>query len=51
MNERQICGECKYHKTDEIDWYCDNEESEYYTAYTEYMDFCRMFEQRGLSKC
>lgn len=48
MNDRQICGECKHHKTDEIDWYCDNEESEYYTAYTEYMDYCRMFEQRGI---
>lgn len=51
---REICGECKHHKSDKQDgdfayigWYCDNEDSDYYTDYTEYDDSCDCFEKRG----
>ena len=54
MSNREICGECKWHKVikDYNDsryeaWACDNEDSPYYTYYTEYTDTCECFEQRG----
>ena len=52
MNNNECCGKCKYHKPDRPcggdinDWYCDNEELEYYTDYTEYDDTCDSFEER-----
>ena len=50
MEDRQICGECKWHIHDEIDdgWVCCNADSDYCTYYTEYEDTCREFEQRGI---
>ena len=54
-----ICGECKYHKGDYITnafnghrevrgFKCENEQSYYYTDYTEYEDTCECFEKRGV---
>ena len=45
MNDRQICGACSYHKRDrasisKTDYYCDNENSEYYGYSTMYEDTC-----------
>ena len=50
MGDRQICGECKWHRLYEHDkyWSCDNKDSDYYTDYTEYTDTCPMWEQRGV---
>ena len=50
---REICGECKYHKpsweTGKLrDYSCTNEDSDYYTDYTEYTDTCEEWEQRGV---
>ena len=47
------CGSCKFHKptTDcelEAEWLCDNEDSDYYSCFTEYDDGenCIDFEER-----
>ena len=41
----ECCGTCKYHKKED-DWVCDNPDSDCYTDYTEYSDFCENFEKR-----
>lgn len=52
MTSEEICGKCRYHKPDSShggdikEWYCNNEDSEYYTDYTEYTDSCEEFEER-----
>ena len=44
-----ICGECKWHELFGIRGFvCANEDSDYYTDYTEYTDTCECFEQRGI---
>lgn len=45
-----ICGECKWHKTDEElkGWLCTNENGDYCGCYTAYTDTCECFEQRGV---
>lgn len=48
---REICGECKWHHQDEYhpdDYICVNGSSEYAGEYTDYNDWCRWFEQRGI---
>lgn len=47
---REICGECKWHKYEEIDrgYVCVNADSPYCTEWTDYSDSCREFEQRGV---
>ena len=49
----ECCGKCKHHKAViirgkncHLDWFCDNEDSEYYTDYTGYSDGCDEFEER-----
>jgi len=44
-----ICGKCKYHQHEEIDdgWVCVNENSRYFTDWTEYEDGCEDYEERG----
>ena len=54
----QICGECRHHKAfmEELGlhqerykhYFCDNEQSDYYTDFTDYTDTCDCFEQRGI---
>lgn len=47
MDDREICGECKYHKFSEFpDFVCTNEDSEYYCDFTDYTDTCDGFEKR-----
>lgn len=53
MDNGHCCGSCKFHKsaTDyelEAEWLCDNEDSKYYSCFTEYDDgeTCLDFEER-----
>jgi len=47
MTENQICGTCKWHRTDDDgDWYCTNPDSDYYTEWTGYKDVCEEWEKR-----
>lgn len=54
-----ICGECRYHKGEYITnafngrrecrgFKCDNEDSEYFTEYTDYTDTCEEWSERGI---
>lgn len=45
-----MCGECRhqYPADTKGNWCCCNEDSDYYTEYTEYTDTCDCFEQRGI---
>ena len=45
---REICGNCKYHKHEDIDdgWVCVNTDSEYCSDWTEYTDSCDEFTER-----
>lgn len=49
----ECCGRCKHHKAvrtnsgdNVVDWFCDNEDAEYYTEYTDYACSCEDFEER-----
>lgn len=48
----EVCGNCKHHRPDRPEggdineWFCNNEDSEYYTDLTEYGDGCDSFEER-----
>lgn len=52
MENKEICGKCKYHKPanpyymEDNEFLCDNEGSEYYSDYTDYTDSCEEFEER-----
>lgn len=39
-SSKVICGKCKYHDRSGSEWYCDNEDSEYYGCETNYDDSC-----------
>ena len=44
-DEKECCGKCKYASIDrELLFTCDNENSDYYTDYTEYDYGCDYFE-------
>lgn len=45
MDERMVCGTCKYHETDGCDFICNNPESDYYSDWTEYDDTCDEWEE------
>ena len=54
MEERRICGECRYH-TPKIeangkpcDWWCENIDSENCAMFTDYDDTCDAWESRGI---
>ena len=54
MEERRICGECRYH-TPKIeatgkpcDWWCQNIDSENCAMFTDYDDTCEAWESRGI---
>lgn len=42
MDDRRICGTCKYHRHESIDngWVCVNDLSEYLADFAEYEDGC-----------
>ena len=44
-NER-CCGTCQWHQSDDDDWVCTNEQSVYFTDWTDYTDCCREWEAR-----
>lgn len=54
MQNEHCCGKCKHHKPAnpyyelEAEWLCDNEDSDYYSCFTEYDDGenCIDFEER-----
>lgn len=43
----EICGTCRYHRNDGTDWVCINQDSEYYSDWTEYGDQCEEWEERS----
>ena len=43
----ECCGTCEFHRKDrEEDWYCNNQDSEMYTCYTDYSYRCEDYEVR-----
>jgi hypothetical protein len=48
MNTEQVCGNCKWHRHEDIDdgWVCVNADSEHCTDWTEYKDTCEDWEGR-----
>ena len=44
--EKECCGNCKYHKADKRDYLCTNEDSEYHADYTRYEDGCMEWESK-----
>lgn len=47
MAEKECCGTCRFHRIDDDgEWICVNEDSEYYTDYTEYGDWCEEHEEK-----
>lgn len=49
MNEKKVCGTCKYHQFENVDdgYMCVNDESEYLSDWTEYNDSCSEWEGRN----
>lgn len=57
MNEKkECCGTCRFHRHHTTDdgvrvyaneWICGNEDSDYYTDFTEYSDSCDSWEGRN----
>lgn len=54
-NEDEVCGTCKYHRTDTPEfapedipreWYCDCDFGDYFGLPTEYDDVCSTYESR-----
>ena len=46
-DEKECCGKCRYASVDhELLFTCNNEDSEYYTDYTEYDYGCDYFEPK-----
>ena len=42
------CGTCEHHRCDiKGEWVCGNPESDYFTDYTEYKDYCEDYEERN----
>ncbi len=48
MDDRRICGECKWYQHEDIDdgWVCINSDSEHCTNWCDYDDSCEEFEER-----
>ena len=47
--EKEICGNCRYHKREAErcgEWSCDNEDSELYGYESAFSDYCECFERR-----
>lgn len=38
----ECCGTCKWHKREPLEegWFCTNENSDCYSCWTDYKDFC-----------
>ena len=45
-DEEPCCGRCQWHKRSDSEWYCTNEDSEYYGCETNYDDGCSEVEER-----
>lgn len=44
----ECCGTCRWHRKDiEGDWVCMNDESDYFTDWTEYDYHCEEWESRS----
>lgn len=46
MTDKECCGVCKYHKKEDGEWTCTNEDSEAYGLETHYQDTCEEYESR-----
>ena len=49
FDEKECCGNCRYHRADKSvygAWHCTNDQSEYYSDWTEYEDCCDEWEGR-----
>ena len=53
MNDKECCGNCKYHVPDNPEvysetkeWVCDNELSDCYAMFTGFDDGCEDYEER-----
>ena len=52
MEERRICGECRYHTPQRAsdgrikDYWCENIDSDYCAMFTDYDDTCDEWEER-----
>ena len=45
--DEEICGNCKYHRTDDTgEWICNNHDGEYFGLETDYEDTCPDYEER-----
>lgn len=42
--QSKICGNCKHHKCEDGEWYCNNLDTDNYAAYTGYDDTCDEWE-------
>lgn len=42
--EKEICGNCQWHRCQGDDWYCTNAESDNYGLETDYKDGCGDYE-------
>lgn len=48
FGEVSCCGTCRYHRKDkDHDWYCNNQDAEFYTVETDYgTEACEEYEER-----
>ena len=44
LNTRQVCGTCKFNKSDITGYYCNNGESDRYAEHTMFDDTCGEWE-------
>ena len=42
--EPRCCGTCRYHEYEDVDYVCTNEESDYYSDWTDYDVTCADWE-------
>ena len=40
-----VCGNCRFNKHDTQDFYCSNEDSDFFTCHTHYGDTCELHEE------
>lgn len=43
----EVCGKCVFHKKEDGEWVCNNEDSECYGCCTEYRDCCKDFQDKS----
>lgn len=46
MKDKECCGTCRYRKYEPYEYYCGNENSDYYSLESEYDDHCEDYERK-----